>query len=43
MTFTHQRDRADAAKAGPAGVRMSYLLGRWAQAPISHPVREADT
>ena len=24
-------------------VRASYLLGRWAQAPISDPVREADT
>ena len=23
--------------------RASYLLGRWAQAPISDPVREADT
>ena len=24
-------------------VRASYLLGRWVQAPISDPVREADT
>lgn len=24
-------------------LRRSYLLGRWAQAPISHPAREADT
>ena len=36
---------SDAAMAGPVVVRLrkSYLLGRWAQAPISHPAREADT
>ena len=31
------------AEMAQVRVRASYLLGRWAQAPISDPVREADT
>ncbi|HEX9886028.1 MAG TPA: hypothetical protein VGA70_06050 [Longimicrobiales bacterium] len=42
---TSQGFGPDSAAADPAVVRLcaSYLLGRWAQAPISLPVREADT
>ena len=34
---------AYAADMAVVRVRASYLLGRWAQAPISDPMREADT
>jgi hypothetical protein len=42
MTITSRSGPAFEADTARVRVRVSYLLGRWVQAPIS-PAREADT